>query len=161
MILSGCSDKCGDPREDGFLSGLSGVYGGCYDKRLAEKNNQLDAEKRRAEELKLQAVMLNAQYEKVKHEIDLHAERVAQVPTRTPQQKKEAKKIISKLGALRTKSTSGKGFIPINPVGSPADQENIGRAEQEYNQLERECKEAFEEAKAFEKAIETENKTID
>ena len=161
MVLSGCSDKCGDPREDGFFGGLSGVYGGCYDKRLAEKNNQLDAEKRRAEELKLQAMALNAQYERLKHEIDSYENRVAQVPTRTPKQRDEARRLSDDFRKAKRKVTDAQTYVSQNPGGSPSEQAKIEQAKQEFNQLEQDCKKTFEQAKAFVKAIETENKTID
>jgi chromosome segregation ATPase len=168
ITLSGCAGKCGDPREDGLLGGLSGVYGDCYDKRLEDKNNQLTAQERRGVELKTQAMSLHDQYQFLDskladeqkqnaalqreiHSLDQH---VARLRVTTSKQKKEAAEITARLRQMKKDAKSQQDAIDQldHMGGSSADPEQYQRLEAERDRLRQEYKALLDYTETVEKA---------
>jgi len=61
VALSACA-KCGDPTTGGLIGGMQGAYGGCYDNRIEQKRNELEAQQRIGQQLERDKAALKEQY---------------------------------------------------------------------------------------------------
>lgn len=63
LSLTACSGPSNDPRQGGLIGGLQGVYGGSYDQRIQERNDQLASQQRLHQDLELESVALAREHQ--------------------------------------------------------------------------------------------------
>jgi len=170
IFLSGCSGKCGDPNQDGFIGGLHGAYGGCYDKRIQDKNDQLATQHQSGVDIKRQAIDLNKQYQLTSSELEMEKKKtaalmqdihslerhLARLRTTDSQQKRDLTDITAKLQQMKVNVQSQQDAInKLDRMGGSSlvdDSERYRQLQIDRDRLRQEYKALLEYTQAIDKA---------
>lgn len=158
--LSACAGTSEDPRQGGLMGGLQGIYGGTYDKRIQERNDQLAVHQRLHQDLEVQSVSLTKEYQLTDAKLATEKQQVAELEkgvqalaaqvagqrAQSSRQQKEAAGLKAKITQLQKKireqhnaiddldRSGGSEADPARYQALQADRDQLG---QEYKALMR------------------------